>query len=115
MLQLKSWSMMGASNHPAYADNYIHVFSLIHPVDRFSFKEMRTRDQSKISSCCLCVWCKPKELGGRRSIKFPTSMVESFSGDFLPAIESYCGESHLEFCQTSATELLCESMWTVFR
>ena len=34
------------------ADCYSKVFSLIHPVDEFSFKEMRTWGQSKISSCC---------------------------------------------------------------
>ena len=63
-------------------DYYSHVFSLIHPVDEFSFKEMRTWGQSKISSCCICVWCKSREIGvcvwGAR---FPTPMVESFSPD----------------------------------
>ena len=36
------------------ADYYSLFFSLIHPLllNEFSFKEMRTRDQSKISSCC---------------------------------------------------------------
>ena len=92
MLQLKPWSARGVS-----------FFSLIHPV------------MPKISSCGPCVWCKSKELGGRGSTRFPTSMVESFSADFLPAIESYWTESHLEFCQTSTTELLCENMWSVFR
>ena len=40
----------------------IHMFfSFIHPVDEFSFKEMSIMwGQSKISSCCLCVWCKSK-------------------------------------------------------
>ena len=40
----------------------IHMFfSFIHPVDEFSFKEMSIMwAQSKISSCCLCVWCKSK-------------------------------------------------------
>ena len=44
-------------------------------MDEFSFKEIRTYGQSKISSCCLCVWCKSTEMGvgggpeggGRRS------------------------------------------------
>ena len=57
--------------------------------------------QPKILSCYLCVWCKSKELGGRGSTRVPTPMVESFSQDFLPAIESYWTESHLDFCQTS--------------
>ena len=80
------------------ANYYLHVFSLIHPLllDEFSFKEMRTQDQPKISPCCLCVWCKSRELGGRGSPRFPTPVVESFSGDLLPAIKSYWAESHLE-------------------
>ena len=41
-------------------DYYLHVFSLIHPLllDEFSFKVMRTWDQSRILSCCLSLWCK---------------------------------------------------------
>ena len=94
----------------------IHTFfNLIHLVDEFSFKEMRMQGQPKTLFCCLCVWCKSKELGGRRSTRFPTSTVESFSADFLPAIESHWTESHLEFCQTSTTELFCENMWSVLR
>ena len=38
--------------NPSY---YLYVFSIIHPVDEFSFKEMRTWGQPKISSCCLCL------------------------------------------------------------
>ena len=41
-------------------------------------------------------------------------MVERFSADFLPAMESYLTESHLEYCQTSTTNLLCESMQSLF-
>ena len=41
------------------------IFSLIHPVDEFSFKKMRMWGQSKISSCCICVWCKSREIGGK--------------------------------------------------
>ena len=68
MLQLKPWSMRGASYHPAFMGNYYsHIFSLIHPVDEFSFKEMRTWGQFKISSGCLSVLCESKELGGRVS------------------------------------------------
>ena len=104
MRQVKSWSARGASHHPLIWVTIIHTFfSFIHPVDEFSFKEMRMWGQPKTSSCCLCVWCNSKESGGRRSTRFPTSMVESLSADFLPAIESYGTESHLEFCQTSMT------------
>ena len=39
---------------------YSYFFSLIH-IDEFSFKKMRTWCQSKISSCCLCIWCKSRE------------------------------------------------------
>ena len=41
----------GVSYHPTFTGNYyLHVFSLIHPVDEFFFKEMRMWGQSKISS-----------------------------------------------------------------
>ena len=91
MLQLKTWSARVTSYHRLIWATIIHkLFSLIHAVDEFSFKVMSVMwGQPKISSCCLCVWCKSKELGGRGSTRSPTSMVESFSVDFLPAIESY--------------------------
>ena len=42
MLQLKPWGTRGVSHHLAFMGNYYsHVFSLIHPVNEFSFKEMR--------------------------------------------------------------------------
>ena len=63
-------SISSCSFYGQLADYYSHVFSLIHPVDEFSFKEMRTWSQSKISSCCLCVWCKSKEMWGRGSPRF---------------------------------------------
>ena len=44
-----------------------------------------------------------EEAGG--SPRFSTPMVESFSKDLLPTVESYWTDSHLEFCQTSTTEL----------
>ena len=90
---------------------YSHVISLIHLVDEFSFKEMRTWGQSKISFCCLCVWSKSTEMGEERVQDSP--VVESFSTD-LPARESYWTESHLKFCLTSTTEFLRESMWSTF-
>ena len=65
-------------------------------MDEFSFKEMKTWSQFKISSCCLCVRCKPRELGGRGSSRFSTPMVESFSADLLPAIKSCWAELHLK-------------------
>ena len=117
MLQLKLWSARGESHQPLIWATVIHTFfSLIHPVDEFSFKEMSIMlGQPKISSCCLCVWYKSKELRGRGSTRFPTSIVESFSADFLPAIESYWTEPHSDFCQTSTTELFCENIWNVFK
>ena len=82
----------------------------------FSFlvllKEMRTRGQFKISSCCF--WWKSGELWGRGSPRFPclTPVVESFSSDLLWTIISYWAESHLESCQTSTMELFQEnSRW----
>ena len=42
VLVLKPWSARGASYHPLIWATIIHTFfSLIHPVDEFSFKEMR--------------------------------------------------------------------------
>ena len=92
--------------------------SLIYLVDEFFIfsllvllKEMRTRGESKISSCCFCVWCKLREFGARRSSRFPcvTPVVESFPSDFLQAILSYWAKSHLEYCQTSTMELFHEN------
>ena len=54
-------------------------------------KEMRTQCQSKISSCCFCVWCKSRESGDRMNPRFPcvTPMVERFSSDLLRTIINY--------------------------
>ena len=66
MLQLKLWSARGASHHPLIWATIIHAFfSLIHPSEEFFFKEMSMWGKPKISFCCLCVWCKSKELGGK--------------------------------------------------
>ena len=82
-LQLKPWSAREASHYPIFLSNYYsHVFSLIHPVDEFSSKEMSTWGQFKISSGCTCVWCKSKELGGRMSAKLPAPMVERLSAEW---------------------------------
>ena len=54
MLQLKTRSVGGASNHSAFMDKWSTVISLIHPKDELLFKEVRMWDQSKISS--FCIW-----------------------------------------------------------
>ena len=68
--------------------------TLIYLVDEFFvfsslvlLKEMRTRSESKILSCCFYVSCKSIELGGRGSPRFPwvTPVVES-SWDRLRAM-----------------------------
>ena len=77
--------------------------------------------ESKISSCCFCVLCESRELGGKEgeegggegrgvSPRFPrvNPVVES-SGDLLWFIISYWAESHLKSCQTSMMELSCEN------
>ena len=90
---------------------------------------MRTQGQSKISSCCVCVWFESRELGGRGSPRFPcvTPVVESFPSDLLRAIVSYWVESHLESCQAyhvfpqkSSTadvrlDSICASNWSCFK
>ena len=55
-LQLKPWNARGASHHPlVWAAIICTFFSLIRPVDKFSFNEMSMWDHPKISSCCLFV------------------------------------------------------------
>ena len=86
---------------------------------------MRKWGQSMISSCSLCVRCESRELGGgggggggeerQGRSRLSTPMAESFFTDFLSAIENYWTKSHFEFCRTSMTGLLCESMWNAFR
>ena len=56
-----------------------------------------------------------RELEGKGSPRFPAPMVESFSVDLPPAIESCWTELRLKFCQTSATELLCGNVGSAFR
>ena len=56
---------MSSSFYRQSADYYSHVFSLIHPVDEFPFKEKRSRVQPIIISCCLCVTCVSRDLGVR--------------------------------------------------
>ena len=61
--------------------------------------------------CCFWVWCKSRELGDRRSQRFPcvTPAMESFSSDLLQSVISYRAESHLESCQASTMELFSSS------
>ena len=99
MFWLKPVSVREASHHLALMDNWpTIIFSLIHPVDEFSFKEMRTWGQYKISSCCICVWCESREIGGRKSPRFPTPKVESFSAGLLLCTKSYWAGFPLQLC-----------------
>ena len=92
--------------------------SLIYQVDElfiFEFlvllNEMKTRGEPEISSCCFCVWCKSRELGGRVCPRFPckTQVVKSFYSDLLRARITYLVEPHLESRQTSTMELSCQN------
>ena len=80
------------------ADYWSHVFSLACPVAEFSFKEIRRRVQSKISSCCVSDRCESREMGCRGRSRLPTLMVESFSTDLLRVIKSYWTEPPFELC-----------------
>ena len=71
-------SMSSYSFFEQLTDYYSHVFSLILPMCESFFKEMRTWAKSKISSCCLSVRCKSRELRGMGSPRIPIIMVESF-------------------------------------
>ena len=78
-------------------------------------------------SNCLCVWRKSRELGGRRSPRFPAPMMEIFSTDLLPAIKNYWAQTHLDLLillrlnpaargeHLTACLLLFESMKSVFK
>ena len=63
-------SISSSSFYGQWADYCSHVFSLIHPVGEFSFKEMRTWGQPMTSFCCLCVSCESRELGGGGDPRF---------------------------------------------
>ena len=93
MLQIKPWSVRGASPHPLIWATIIHTFfSLIHPVDELSFKEMNVWSQPKISSCCLCVWCKSKELKRQGEYKIPNTnggkLLRRFSSSYRKLLET---------------------------
>ena len=74
------------------------------PLDEFSFEEMRTWSQCKISSSCLCVWYNSRELIYRGSPRFPTPMVKSSSKDLLPPIKSYWVESQPAFMDSCLSQ-----------
>ena len=59
-------------------------------MDEFSFKDMRTRDRSKIKSYCIGAWFESGELWGRRSSRFPCVTLR-------------------HSCQTSTTEFFCQN------
>ena len=98
MLQLKTWSMRGASNHLAFKGKWMTVISLILLEDEWSFKGMRMCGHSEISSCWICDWCESREMEGKGSPRLLTPLVESFSTDLLPAIKSYWTESPFILC-----------------
>ena len=61
----------------------VTLIYLVYEFFIFSFlvllKEMGTRSETKISSCCFCVSCKSRELGGRESPRYScvSTVVES--------------------------------------
>ena len=72
MSRLKPWNTNGSisssSFHVQLVDCYYsRILALSNQWMKFSFNEMRMWGQSKISSCCICDWCKSSEKGGRGS------------------------------------------------
>ena len=70
MSRLKPWNTNGSisssSFHVQLVDCYYsRILALSNQWMKFSFNEMRMWGQSKISSCCICDWCKSSEKGGR--------------------------------------------------
>ena len=86
-------------------DYYSHVFSLTTHCQWVLLQGNKTWVQSKISSCCLCVWCNSRELIYRGSPSFPISIVESSSTDLLPPIKSYWLDSHLNISPSQREHL----------
>ena len=56
MLWLKLWSMRGASHNSVFMGSCQAISH--YPVDEFSFKEMMTWGQSKITFYCISVLCE---------------------------------------------------------
>ena len=79
-------SISSSSFYGQLADFYSHVLSLIHPVDEFSFKEIRRWGQYNILSCCLCVWCRWRERGSRGESK----ILNNNGGKLLQRPSSNC-------------------------
>ena len=52
-IPVREWSISPFSSYGELPDYLSHVLSLICPVGEFSFKEMKTWSQSKISSYCF--------------------------------------------------------------
>ena len=77
MLQLKLWSVMGASHHPVYMDNYCSYN--FYPFLASSWVILQGNEDVRSAQhviCCLCVLCKSKKLGGRGSTRFPSAMMK---------------------------------------
>ena len=81
------------------AENLIHIF--ITSVTRGN------EDAGSVQNFILSFWCESRKLGGRVSPRFPCviPVVKRSSLELLRAIISYCAESYLQFCETSAMEL----------
>ena len=90
-------SISSSSFYGKLPDYESHDFSLIYPVDEFSFKRVKTWGQCKISSYCFLFGVN-QENEEAESSRFSclTPVVETFS-------DRVCQD--LEFCQTSVTEL----------
>ena len=75
----------------------------------FSFKEMRTRGQSKISSCCICDWCKSREIGGNRKQGRAGGVVNipNTNGGKLLSRPLYSCKSHWTDSALELSILLC--------
>ena len=69
LLQLKSWSARGASDHPAFMGNCTTI--------------QGCKNMGSVQNFVLlfCVWCESRELGSRGSSRFScvTPVVETFS------------------------------------
>ena len=73
-----NWPTINHTCYP-YLPNRLSIFSSL-----VLLKEMKTRSESKISSCCFCVSRESRELGDRESPRLPcvTPGVESSSDLF---------------------------------
>ena len=110
------WSARGTSHHAAFLRNWptiIHTFLAL-------FTQWMSSPSWKLGLAVsprfhlvVFVPVVNQEKWGAEEFQ-DSAMVSSFSAD-LPAIESHWTEWHLEFCGTSTTEFLCESMSNAFR